>query len=236
MRLAVIPARGGSKRIPRKNLKSFGGIPIIAWSIKAALECKCFDEIIVSTDDAEIAEAAKLYGADTPFVRPAELSDDHTTTVPVIAHAINWFNMNQKTVTEACCIYATAPFLDPNDLNIGLEVLLKTKAAYAFSVTSYPYPIERAIRINKNYRVEMVAAQHLNTRSQDLEAAWHDAAQFYWGFAQSWMSGKAILGSESVPVPVPRYRVQDIDTIEDWNQAEMIYIGRKQKISNNKYV
>jgi pseudaminic acid cytidylyltransferase len=228
MRLAVIPARGGSKRIPRKNLKLFGGKPIIAWSIKAALESKCFDKIIVSTDDAEIAAVANLYGADTPFVRPPELSDDYTTTVPVIAHAINWFKLNQKIVTEACCIYATAPFLDTQDLNVGLEMLLTTKATYVFSVTSYPYPIERAIRINKDNRVEMVAPQYLNTRSQDLETAWHDAAQFYWGFARSWLSGRAILGPESVPVPLPRYRVQDIDTIEDWNQAEMIYIGQNR--------
>ena len=136
MRLAVIPARGGSKRIPRKNIKPFGGLPMIAWSIQAALESRCFDRIIVSTDDQEIAEVAKAHGADVPFMRPTELSDDHTGTIPVIAHAIDLQQQQGKAATEVCCIYATAPFVQASDLQRGLQVLQSSGADYAFSVTT----------------------------------------------------------------------------------------------------
>jgi N-acylneuraminate cytidylyltransferase len=223
MRLAVIPARGGSKRIPRKNIKPFGGLPMIAWSIKAALQSQCFDRIIVSTDDSEIAQVAKAHGAEAPFVRPLELSDDYTGTISVIAHAINWQNQNGKQAQEVCCIYATAPFVQAADLKRGLSTLQNTGADYAFSVTTYPFPIQRAIRITSAMRVEMFNQEHFNTRSQDLEEAWHDAGQFYWGTAKAWLTGKPIFSRDAVPVPLPRYRVQDIDTLEDWKQAELIF-------------
>ncbi len=223
MRLAVIPARGGSKRIPRKNIKPFGGLPMIAWSIKAALQSRCFDRIIVSTDDAEIAQVAQSQGADVPFMRPAELSGDYTGTIPVIAHAIHWQNQNGKQAQDVCCIYATAPFVQASDLKRGLSTLQSTGADYAFSVTTYPFPIQRAIRITTNMRVEMINHEHFNTRSQDLEEAWHDAGQFYWGTAKAWLSGKLLFSPDAAPVPLPRYRVQDIDTPEDWKQAELIF-------------
>ncbi len=223
MRLAVIPARGGSKRIPRKNVKPFGGMPMIAWPIKAALQSQCFDRIIVSTDDAEIAEVAQAQGAEVPFVRPVELSGDYTGTIDVIAHAIDWQNRKGTQVQEVCCIYATAPFVHATDLQRGLTTLQSTGAEYAFSVTTFPFPIQRAIRITADMRVEMFNQEHFNTRSQDLEEAWHDAGQFYWGTAKAWLTGKPIFSCDAVPVPLPRYRVQDIDTPEDWKQAELIF-------------
>lgn len=223
MRLAVIPARGGSKRIPRKNIKAFGGLPMIAWSIRAAIQSQCFDRIIVSTDDADIAATAQAHGAEAPFVRPSNLSDDHTGTTPVIAHAINWQNHHGAMATEVCCIYATAPFVQATDLQRGLQVLQATGADYAFSVTSYPFPIQRAIRITPDQRVEMFQAEHFNTRSQDLEEAWHDAGQFYWGQAQAWLAGRPLFNQDASPVPLPRYRVQDIDTPEDWERAEWMF-------------
>jgi len=223
MKLAIIPARGGSKRIPRKNIKEFCGRPMIAWSILAAFESKSFDRIIVSTDDEEVAKISMAYGAEVPFLRPAHLSDDLTGTIPVIAHAIDWQNQHGVPVKEACCIYATAPFLQSNDLIHGLKLLTSKDVDYAFSVTSYSFPIQRAIRITDNDRVEMFNPEYFNTRSQDLELAWHDAGQFYWGKPQAWLTGKPIFNKRSAPVMLPRHRVQDIDTIEDWIQAELLF-------------
>ena len=233
MKLAIIPARGGSKRIPRKNIKPFGGLPMIAWSIRAAQASACFDRIIVSTDDDEIADVAKAYGAEVQFVRPAALSDDHTGTIPVVAHAIAWHNTHAYTVSDACCIYATAPFVQPSDIAYGYEVLQNSGADYAFSVTSYAFPIQRAIRITSQQRVEMFQPEHFNTRSQDLEEAWHDAGQFYWGCARDWLAHQPVFTAAAAPVPIPRYRVQDIDTPEDWERAEWmlrsINLTKKEK-------
>lgn len=223
MRLAVIPARGGSKRIPRKNIRPFGGRPMIAWPIGAARESGCFDRIIVSTDDEEIAAVARAHGAEVPFRRPAELSDDHTGTIPVIAHAVAWQNAEGDPASEVCCIYATAPFVGVADLRRGLSVLRESGADYAFSVTSYAFPIQRAIRLTPGGRVAMFQPEHFATRSQDLEEAWHDAGQFYWGSARAWLQHKPLFGPASAPVPLPRHRVQDIDTPEDWERAEWMF-------------
>lgn len=228
MRLAVIPARGGSKRIPRKNIKLFAGLPIIAWSIKAAMESRCFDRIIVSTDDMEIAELAKAYGAEVPFLRPVELSDDQTATIPVIAHAVDWQSQHGPAASEVCCIYATAPFVQASDLQHGLQVLHRSGADYAISVTSYAFPIQRAIRITPEQRVEMFQPEYFSTRSQDLEEAWHDAGQFYWGNAQAWLAGKPLFSNDAAPVVLSRHRVQDIDTLEDWERAEWMFKALKQ--------
>jgi len=222
MRLAVIPARGGSKRIPRKNIKPFGGKPMIAWSIEAAMQSGCFDRIIVTTDDTETADVARAHGAEVPFVRPPELSDDHTGTIPVIAHAIQWHKDNGTFPTQVCCIYATAPFVRAEDLQRGLALLDSSGAEYAFSVTSYAFPIQRAIRITAEQRIEMFQPDHFNTRSQDLEKAWHDAGQFYWGKADAWLLGKPLFGHDSTPVQLPRQAVQDIDTPEDWDFADLM--------------
>ena len=195
---------------------------MVAWSIRAAIESQCFDRIMVSTDDDEIASVAKTYGAEVPFIRPASLSDDHTATIPVIAHAIEWQSQNGKAATEVCCIYATAPFILANDIQRGLQVLESSGADYAFSLTSYAFPIQRAIRITADQRIEMFQPKHLNRRSQDLEEAWHDAGQFYWGKAQAWQEGKPLFSRDGAPVPLPRHRVQDIDTAEDWERAEWL--------------
>ncbi|MFT0849633.1 pseudaminic acid cytidylyltransferase [Achromobacter sp. F4_2707] len=227
MKLAIIPARGGSKRILRKNIKPFCGKPMIAWSIEAALESGCFDHIIVSTDDDEIAEVARQYGAEVPFMRPLELSDDHTGTIPVIRHAIEMINSQGRTVEQACCLYATAPFIRAEDLRRGLEILQGSGSDYAFSVTSYAFPIQRALRLTREGRVEMFNPEHFTTRSQDLEEAYHDAGQFYWGRADAWLQGKMIFNPASLPVMLPRHRVQDIDTPEDWLRAEWLFKAMK---------
>ncbi|AMB85437.1 pseudaminic acid cytidylyltransferase [Pseudomonas agarici] len=223
MKLAIIPARGGSKRIPRKNIKLFCAKPMIAWSIEAALQSGCFDQVIVSTDDEQIAEVARHYGATVPFMRPAQLSDDHTGTIPVIRHAIEWFNTQDQPVTHACCLYATAPFVGPEDLRRGFDILTDVGCDFAFSVTSYAFPIQRAIRLNAEGRVEMFNPEHFNTRSQDLEEAYHDAGQFYWGRADAWLQGRTLFSPGSIPVTLPRHRVQDIDTPEDWVRAEWLF-------------
>lgn len=196
---------------------------MIAWSIDAARQSGCFEHIMVSTDDAEIAEVAREFGADVPFIRPPELSDDHTGTTPVIAHAIEWMSANVGKVELACCVYATAPFVQPEDLRNGLELLLNTGAKYAFSVTSYPFPIQRAIRITGENRVAMFNPEHFNTRSQDLEEALHDAGQFYWGQASAWLDHKPLFSHLASAVILPRHRVQDIDTPEDWVRAEWLF-------------
>lgn len=232
MRLAVIPARGGSKRIPRKNIKAFCDRPMIAWSIEAALASGCFDAVVVSTDDDEIAEVAKAHGASVPFMRPAELSDDHTSTIPVIAHAVQWFGDASQRPDQVCCLYATAPFVTAEAIRTGLQVLEEEGVDYAFSVTSYAFPIQRAIRVSKRGRVEMFQPEHFNTRSQDLEEAYHDAGQFYWGRASAWLAGKALFGANSAPVVLPRHLVQDIDTAEDWLRAEWMFKALRATESN----
>ena len=228
MRLAVIPARGGSKRIPRKNVKPFCGKPMLSWAVKAARESGCFDQIVVSTDDDEIADVARNCGADVPFRRPRELSDDYTGTIPVVAHAIKTLLSQGASPGLVCCIYATAPFLQGADLRQGLAQLQGSGADYAFSVTRYEFPIQRAIRIAKTGRVEMFNPEHFNTRSQDLEAAYHDAAQFYWGRAEAWLSGRIIFSQAAIPVILPHHRVQDIDTPEDWARAEWMFKSMAQ--------
>jgi len=220
--VAIIPARGGSKRIPRKNIKEFNGKPMISWSIEAAIESGCFDRILVSTDDEEIAAVAREFGAETPFMRPISLSDDHTGTIPVIKHALNWLNGSAEAVEYACCIYATAPFVSPTDIKSGLDILRNSSCDYVLSVTTYAFPIQRAIRLTNDHRIQMFYPEHFGSRSQDLEEAWHDAGQFYWGVLEAWMNERELFTEKSLPVILPRYRVQDIDTPEDWERAELL--------------
>lgn len=223
MKVAIIPARGGSKRIPRKNVRLFAGKPIIAHSIGAALDSGCFDRVIVSTDDAEIAAVAREWGAETPFVRPPELADDHTGTNAVVKHAINWLAEQGTPATYACCIYATAPFVQARYLQEGLARLLERRRGYAFSVTSFPFPIQRAIRINAEGAVEAIWPENIFRRSQDLEEAFHDAGQFYWGSTDAYLTDEVVFSPASVPIVLPRHLVQDIDTFEDWRRAELMF-------------
>ena len=222
--IAVIPARGGSKRIPRKNIREFAGKPMIVWSIEAALASDCFDRVIVSTDDDNIADVAKEYGAEVPFRRPAELADDHTGTTPVIAHAVQWLGEQGEYPDSVCCIYATAPFLHVEDLRAGYRALQSGgDVDYSFALTSYAFPIQRALRLTRAGRVGMFQPEYFSTRSQDVEEAWHDAGQFYWGRAKAWLDGAPIFTDRAVPVKLPRHRVQDIDTPEDWQRAEWLF-------------
>ena len=223
MKVAIIPARGGSKRIPRKNVRLFAGKPIIAHSIGAALDSGCFDRVIVSTDDVEIAAVAREWGAETPFVRPPELADDHTGTNAVVKHAINWLAEQGTPATYACCIYATAPFVQARYLQEGLARLLERRRGYAFSVTSFPFPIQRAIRINAEGAVEAIWPENIFRRSQDLEEAFHDAGQFYWGSTDAYLTDEVVFSPASVPIVLPRHLVQDIDTFEDWRRAELMF-------------
>jgi pseudaminic acid cytidylyltransferase len=223
MRVAVIPARGGSKRIPRKNINPFLGKPIIAYSIEAAIASQCFDEIIVSTDDEEIASVAKTFGASIPFLRPQEFSDDCTPTTTVIKHAIDWYREQGTAVDYLCCLYATAPFVSAQSLKDGWEAMQEQGIDYAFSATSFPFPIQRAIKRDAKGRVEMFQPQHYYTRSQDLEDAYHDAGQFYWGKAEAFQQELMVFAKHSKAVLLPRSHVQDIDTEEDWARAELMY-------------
>lgn len=223
MKLAVIPARGGSKRIPRKNVKLFGGKPMIAWSIEAAIKAAVFDSVIVSTDDSEIAKIALEYNANVPFERPAELSGDNVGTAPVISHAINWHVENGIDVSQVCCIYATAPFITEEDIKLGKTLLDESGADFVVSITSYAYPIQRAIKLRKDGRLEMFEPSQFEMRSQDLTECFHDAGQFYWGTTKAWLSAVPVLSAHAVPLILPRYRVQDIDTMEDWKNAELMF-------------
>jgi N-acylneuraminate cytidylyltransferase len=225
---AVIPARGGSKRIPRKNIKLFSGRPIIVYSIIAAIETRLFDRIIVSTDDEEIAAVARDAGAETPFTRPASLADDHTGTVAVIAHAVEWLSARGQSPEFVCCIYPTAPFLRSADLRAGFELLKSGSCEYAFSVTDFAFPIQRAFRILPDGSVSPFDREAIAKRSQDLEPAYHDAAQFYWGRAEAFARQLPLISEHSSPVILPRHRVLDIDTPEDWLQAELMYSALRQ--------
>ena len=223
MKVAVIPARGGSQRIPHKNINIFLGKPIIAYSIETARQCGLFDLIIVSTDDKEVADVALDYGAEIPFLRPDQLADGFTGTNAVVKHAIEWMNDNGTLVDYACCIYATAPFLQGGYLREGFDLLRQSDKMYAFSVTTFPFPIQRAIRIASNGGVVPMFPEDIMKRSQDLEEVYHDAGQFYWGKSEAFLNEIATFSPESIPVILPRYLVQDIDTPEDWKRAELMY-------------
>jgi len=227
--ICIIPARGGSKRIPRKNVKLFAGLPMIAHSIRAAQRAGVFERIIVSTEDDEIMKVAREYGAEAPFRRPPELADDHTVTDAVLIHALDWFAARGEGPAYACCLYATAPFVRPSDLRRGLELLREKGATTAFSVVSFEFTIFRALRVNAGGRVEMFWPENRLKRSQDLPEAWHDAGQFYWLDVARYRREPRLFSSDSVPVVLPRHLVQDIDTIEDWETAEHMHAALQHR-------
>lgn len=223
MRIAVIPARGGSKRIPRKNIRPFCGKPMIAYSILAAQASGLFDHILVSTDDEEIAAVAREWGAETPFMRPQALADDFTGTGAVVKHALRWMLEQGYPVEVVCCIYATAPFIQVDALREGYRKLVESGKSIAFSVTTFPFPIQRAVRIRPDGCVDALYPEYTMTRSQDLEAAYHDAGQFYWCTREAVLNDVPAFSPAAVPVILPRYLVQDIDTLEDWETAEVLF-------------
>lgn len=222
MKVAVIPARGGSKRIPRKNMKLFGGKPIIGYAIGAALASGEFDRVIVSTDDHEIADISLACGAEVPFSRPSELADDYTPTVPVIAHAIRTCQSMGWIVNEVCCIYPCVPFISTEDLKSAYQLLRNSSADFAFPVTHFPSPIQRALRRLDDGSVVPFQPECVSVRSQDLEQSFFDVGQFYWGRRDAWLDGMNI-HLNSTTLVIPEWRSVDIDTIEDWNRAELMF-------------
>ena len=229
MNIAVIPARGGSKRIPRKNIKEFCGKPMFAYAIMAAKESGLFDHIVVSTDDDEIAQIAKEWGAKIPFVRPDELANDFTATVPVIAHAIEACQNLGWIFDNVCCIYPGVPFIQVDDLRDALDFLINSESDYCFPVTEYPSLIQRALKRSSEGMMQPFYPEFEKTRTQDLEAAYYDAGQFYWGKSQAWLTNPKI-HSDGLGYKIPNWRVVDIDTPEDWERAEIfapMIFGRK---------
>jgi len=222
MNIAIIPARGGSKRIPRKNIKDFYGKPMIGWSIEIAIKSGLFDSVIVSTDDSEIADISKRFGAEVPFVRPDELSNDYIGTTEVIVHAIEWLLSKGLALDSICCIYPTAPFIQIDDLQRGFKEINSSDCSYAFAVTDYSSPIFRSFQIKTGGEVEMFFPEYFNLRSQDIPNAFHDAGQFYWGRPNAWLDRRPIFNSNSKAIIIPRWRVQDIDTEDDWLRAQLM--------------
>ncbi len=223
MNVAVIPARGGSKRIPRKNIREFCGKPIIAWPIEFAKRTKIFEHILVSTDDEEIAKISKKYGAEVSFVRPAHISDDYTGTTEVVAHAVSWMQEQEWSLDAICCIYATSVFITQEDLLRGYDALNTGKWKYAISATDFEYSIFRSFKIHPKQGLKMIFPECFDSRSQDLPEALHDAAQFYWGTPEAWLNNLKLLDSHSYPVIIPRWRIQDIDNEDDWKRAELLF-------------
>ncbi|PUA45986.1 pseudaminic acid cytidylyltransferase [Pseudomonas protegens] len=226
--VAIIPARGGSKRIARKNLKAFDGVPMLARSIDKALSSGLFRQVVVSTDDPEIAELALACGAEVPFIRPPALADDFTGTAAVIVHALQALREQGREYEYACCIYATAPLLQARYLRQGLEMLMRRPdKGFAFSVCGFGFPVQRALILDEQGALDALYPQFRQSRSQDLPAAYQDAAQFYWGRSQAWLQGEVLFSPRSLPVILPRHLVQDIDTEEDWRRAEYLYAALK---------
>ncbi|MFN4089418.1 MAG: pseudaminic acid cytidylyltransferase [Alphaproteobacteria bacterium] len=220
--VAVIPARGGSRRIPGKNVRPFAGRPAIAYAIDAARASGLFDRIVVSTDSDTIAAVAEAAGADVPFRRPAVLADDFATTAAVLADALERLG-GTGGLSHACCIYPVVPFLRPCDLRVGYDTIREGGILSAFAVSSYPGPIQRALRIAEDGTLRMFWPEHRDSRSNDLPQAWRDAAQFYWVDVALFLRELVLYGDSSRPVPIPRHRAHDIDTEEDWQLAELVH-------------
>lgn len=226
MNIAIIPARGGSKRIPRKNVRAFCGKPMIAWPIEAAISSQLFERVIVSTDDEEIASAARDAGAETPFARPAALADDHTGTVDVIVHALSWAQEAGWDVDAACCIYATAAFVSPQDIAEARE-LLSDDTDFAFPAVRYGHPPQRGFARAGDGSPQMVQPEHHSTRTQDLEPIYHDSGQFYWGQRDAWLQRRPVFGPRTRFIEVPEWRAVDIDRPEDWQMAEHLFAATR---------
>jgi pseudaminic acid cytidylyltransferase len=228
VKIAVIPARGGSKRIPRKNIKEFCGRPMIAWAISAAKDSGLFEHVLVSTDDAEIGDIARCSGAEVPFVRPRELADDLTPTVPVVAHAVKSCIDLGWDVDYACCIYPCVPFLQVSDLVSALDLADARTADFVYPVTEYAHPIQRAMRRLPGGEMRFFSPQFELTRTQDLEKSFHDAGQFYWGKAFAWLEHRK-MHTAGLGMPIPNWRVVDIDSADDWQRAELIFAALRHE-------
>lgn len=233
MRIAIIPARGGSKRIPGKNIRDFLGKPMLHWAIEAAGKSGLFEHIVVSTDSEEIAAAAVKAGAQVPFMRPVNLADDHAVTRDVINHAINECTQIYGDIQHCCCIYPTSPFVSAEDLSDAWQVLNNEGPPFVFSATAYPYPIQRAFFIRSDGRVQMFQPEHARTRSQDLTPAYHDAGMFYWGQSKAFLDNLPMFSGCSRPFLLPSHSVCDLDTLEDWERAE--WMMKAKLLAANAY-
>ncbi|MPW28658.1 pseudaminic acid cytidylyltransferase [Agarivorans sp. B2Z047] len=220
--LCVIPARGGSKRIPKKNIRDFCGKPMIAWSIEAALQSKLFSKIVVSSDSKEIIDIANHYGAETPFVRPPELSNDYVGTTDVVRHAVETLDPESNKFSIICCLYATAPFVEVEGLQQAASNLSKPDCRTSFSASSFTFPIQRAVKL-AGKGVTPFQPEMMGQRSQDLEPAYHDAGQFYWWTRQALNENAGMFSASSYPVILPRMLTQDIDDQEDWDMAQFLF-------------
>jgi N-acylneuraminate cytidylyltransferase len=223
MIVAIIPARSGSKRIPKKNIREFLGTPIMAYSVQAAIRSELFDRIVVSTDSDEIAATAERLGAEVPFRRPEQLADDQTPTVKVVQHALAELTREDDDIDYACCLYPASPFILASDLRQAYGLLEAEDADYCVPVTEYPYPIQRAVAIRSDSRLELLQPELIERRSQDLETYYHDTGQFYFGRAHAFAAGLPLLGSRSLALVIPHWRVRDIDWEDDWKTAELLY-------------
>lgn len=221
-KLCIIPARGGSKRIPRKNIKPFMGKPIIAYSIEAALNSGVFDEVMVSTDDEEIAGVARQYGASVPFLRSAETSNDYATTVDVLLEVVNKFKEQGENFDAICCLYSTAPFVTSDRLKEASSQISNSIDA-CFTIVQYSYPIQRSLKISEDYCVEMKFPEYLKSRTQDLEKVYHDAGQFYFVKTDVLIAERTVWCKRTAPLILSELEVQDLDTLTDWQLAEMKY-------------
>lgn len=223
MNIAIIPARGGSKRIPKKNIKNFLGKPIISYSVELAIKSNLFDKVIVSTDCDEIAEIAKSYGAEVPFIRPKAISDDFSTLNEVLKHAIDFIENDGFLYEYVCCIYATAPFIEIDDVTRGFELINTKKWESVIAATNFSYPIFRSFEKDKKGGLKMVFPDHYSSRSQDLPEIFHDAGQFFWAKSEFLKKSPSGFNQNNTIIEIPNYRAQDIDTDEDWQRAELIY-------------
>lgn len=228
MKIAIIPARGGSKRIPRKNIKPFRGKPMLAYAIHAAQQCDLFEHIVVSTDDPEIAEIAQKLGAEVPFMRDASLADDNTPTVPVIAHAILEARQLGWMVERVCCIYPAVPTISTTDIKAALTLLDQHPDHYILPVATFPSAIQRALKLDAAGRLQPFYPEYALTRTQDLEPAYHDAGQFYWARTHTWLQQK-IVHTQGMGLIIPQWRVIDIDTPDDWERAERLVAACKSQ-------
>jgi len=224
MNLAIIPARGGSQRIKNKNIKLFMKKPIIYWSIKAAKESKLFDKIIVSTDSKKIAKICKKYKVDVPFIRPATISKDNVSTAKVVKHALLWFQKNHNFYFDnVCCIYPASPFVNKTVIKKGYNLINKSRKDFAFTVSTFSHPIERALKKNKDGFLRPIWRLNAKKRSQQFKDKYHDIGQIYWGTSEAFIKEKQIFSKNSVPIYIPRYLSHDIDTLEDWKKAELVF-------------
>lgn len=229
MNIAVIPARGGSKRIPRKNIKLFHGLPVIAYAIKAAKESGVFSNVFVSTDDEEIAEVAESFGATIPWMRTKELGDDHTTTLSVMKDAVNKLKSSFSELEFVCCIYPATPLLQPSYISQGLQILKDGDWDYVLSASRAESPPERFFSLDSTNGVEMHFSEHKETRTQDFLPSYHDAGQFYFGRSSSWESGLQIFSNRSTIIEIPRELSVDVDTLDDWHYAEHLFAMQRME-------